>query len=259
MNIQDFTNMEQFEQLVKNWALATGLAAVAVDANGTRICECYNFTDFCAKYTLESVEGKRRCERCELEGKGCYTCHAGLSEFKFDLTADGNVLATVKGGQVLTNHPDEASCRKLAAEIGVDADDYYAALCKVNVRTREQVDAAVRLLKDTLTQFITSEYNTKCSNSHLVETLTAGVTECEGLIAEIKTYTDKLGSIQGRQNILALNASIEAARAGEAGRGFTVVAKEVGELSKESQELNGVIKASVEKIQNVIHKMTKDE
>ena len=37
MKIQDFTDMKKFEEIMQNWAKATGLATVAVDADGN-IC-----------------------------------------------------------------------------------------------------------------------------------------------------------------------------------------------------------------------------
>ena len=57
MNIKDFTDMEQFERIMSNWAEATGLATVAVGMEGTYISQCYNFTEFCIKLTIGRSNG----------------------------------------------------------------------------------------------------------------------------------------------------------------------------------------------------------
>lgn len=63
MRIEDFCDMDKFESIMDNWAKSTGLATVAVGADGEYISDCYNFTDFCIKLTRGSSEGCRRCEK----------------------------------------------------------------------------------------------------------------------------------------------------------------------------------------------------
>ena len=53
--------------------------------------------------------------------------------------------------------------------------------------------------------------------------------------------------------MLALNASIEAARAGEAGRGFSVVAEEVQNLSKIMTEASSNIKKALGEVTETIN------
>ena len=254
MKIQDFTDMNRFEQIMNNWARATGLASVAVGADGKYISKCYNFTDFCIKLTRGCKEGKQRCEKCDREGKGVYHCHAGLIDFGIDLVVNGEKVGSVIGGQVLPENPDIDKFRSIARELGIDENAYVKALEKVPVRTEQDIIASANLLGDVINNFINSEYNAKY-NLTLLSNMTGGIKDCEDLVDKIQENTKQLNRIQQRQNILALNASIEAARAGDAGRGFTVVAQEVGKLSTESRSLNEQIMGNIKKISDIVHSM----
>lgn len=251
MKIVDFVNMDEFGRIMKNWATATGLATVAVDADGNYISECFNFTDFCIKLTRGSEEGLRRCIKCDQEGKGVYHCHAGLVDFGIDLVVKGEKLGSVIGGQVLPKRPDEKAFRQVAREIGVDEDEYIEALGKVNVRTEESISAAANLLGQVLNEFINAEFE-RTYVKDIIVGLREGVEKTSSIVNKIMHSTQDLKRLQNKQKILSLNANIEAARAGEQGRGFSVVADEVRKLSENSSEANERIEKLVMEISEVV-------
>lgn len=66
--------------------------------------------------------------------------------------------------------------------------------------------------------------------------------------AEIGEINGMITAIAEETNLLSLNASIEAARAGENGRGFGVVADEIGKLALQSQESAKGISVLIDRI-----------
>ena len=66
----------------------------------------------------------------------------------------------------------------------------------------------------------------------------------------ISKVTEVITEISEQTNLLALNATIEAARAGESGKGFTIVANEIKELSRQTAEATLEIKSQISDMQN---------
>ena len=80
--------------------------------------------------------------------------------------------------------------------------------------------------------------------------------EASKAVEKINELTRAIMAISSRTGLLALNASIEAARAGEAGRGFSVVASEIGNLADQSSTAVKDISAIVTEVNNAVDQMS---
>lgn len=79
-----------------------------------------------------------------------------------------------------------------------------------------------------------------------------------GIIGEINEKTKVINDIVFQTRLLSFNASVEAARAGDQGKGFSVVAEEVGNLAsmsgKASHEISELLADSQKKVEGIIQK-----
>lgn len=254
MRIQEFMDMKVLQNIQDQFSTATGVAAIAVDAEGNYITKESNFTDFCIKYTRGCEEGLKRCVKCDTECTGTYYCHAGLMDFSSDIIVEGEKIGAMIGGQVLAGKPDEDKFRKIAEELGIDPDAYVKAVNKVPVRTEKSIKAAADLLGDIINRVVNLEY-IEYKNKNQLQAFTQEIDQAVQMTQAIRQKTTDLAKISTKQNILSLNATIEAARAGTAGAGFAVVAKQLGDLSKQSAEIYGQLQDMAEKVETSVIKM----
>lgn len=240
MKLIDFVDLERLQNMQDTFSLATGMAAITVDLEGNFITKPSNFTEFCMDYTRQSPLGAKRCAKCDAEGKGAYFCHAGLMDFAEPIIVNDTHLGNILGGQVLPQEPDISKFEAIAEELGISKEAYIQALSKVSVRSEEAIRAAAALLRELVSNLVNLEYTVK-KDEKKIEVLKGEIESMMTNSQDITAKAQALTKISNQQNILSLNASIEAARAGDAGRGFTIVANQMGELAKRSSQIYNAI------------------
>lgn len=85
-------------------------------------------------------------------------------------------------------------------------------------------------------------------NNYLIDIVERDILMTGEISKEINEICKNIENIAKQTNLLALNASIEASRAGESGKGFTVIANEIRNLSEGSKYSTNKINEMAEKL-----------
>ncbi len=296
ITLLDVIDRDTLQALQDAFAEATGMAALATDDTGS-VTQLSSPTDFCMNLTRKSRVGCERCNKCDLQGgaeasrtgrPSVYYCHGGLVDFAAPIIVNGQHIGSLIGGQVLTEKPDEAKFRQIARDIGVDPDEYVAAVKKVKIVPKKQIDAAANLLYQMANALSDVGYqralaqqqsnrgerivsNIDADFSGINEQMEKAVESMQALsesFASIKTSaassakavesTDSIiktiENASTQLTLIGFNASIEAKRAGAAGAGFNVIAQEVRTLADKNTKQAGEIETTL----NGIKKAMKD-
>lgn len=102
----------------------------------------------------------------------------------------------------------------------------------------EQVHNAMGEMLASINENITGANQTKSIAKKVTENAEKGqskINQAAEMLREIAKKITVISELAYQSNILSLNASIEASRAGEKGKGFGVVASEIGDLAEESK------------------------
>lgn len=288
IKLTDIIDLDFLQRFQDDFAIGVGLASVTVDTDGNPVTKPSSYTRFCMDYTHSTECGDKRCaeshrkggEEAARTGKPVvYECHAGLIDFAAPIMLDGRQIGTILGGQVLTDLPEEAKYRRIAGEIGVDADGYVEAVKEVRKLSKESIEAAANVLFIVANNMSKTAYHQRklkavstvlsdslhqisatmeqlaasaCTVSANQENLNKEINNVDTVTGEINDVMEFIKEIADETRLLGLNAAIEAARAGEAGLGFGVVAQEIRKLSADSKQTVGKIKEFTELIRSSV-------
>lgn len=153
--LTDLIDKNTLQVLQDGFSKMTGMAALTTDKEGKPVTEPSNFTDFCMNKVRKSKLGSQRCRECDRRGANishqngkprAYYCHSGLIDFAAPIVADGEIVGSIIGGQVLPAKPEERYFREKAKELEIEPDTLIDSLRDVKIMDIHQINKAAEYL-----------------------------------------------------------------------------------------------------------------
>ncbi|AYO31958.1 hypothetical protein D2962_16365 [Biomaibacter acetigenes] len=165
-----------------------------------------------------------------------------------ELTGNQSVREKIKGMMHKKTHLVDSDAAKLVAMLS----EHQQSL---NARLQNYIDHMQTLLKH-LAGNISEINDTVKSIDSTSKKMAESVSNSMESIKRTDQIIKIINDITTRIKILGINASIEAARAGDYGRGFSVVAEEIGKLTASSKNATSEITDIIEKMKTDISSLS---
>ncbi len=165
---------------------------------------------------------------------------------------NGRIENMASATQELNAAMEESSAS--AEEMSATAEQLEFGVINVASKAEEGASRASEIhdrARDLGTDFRNSKDKADTIFSEIKTELEKALEESKA-VDEINLLANAILEITSQTNLLALNASIEAARAGEAGRGFAIVANEIGNLADSSEQTVGQIQSITQVVMSAV-------
>lgn len=165
--------------------------------------------------------------------------HIGDSSYVKHMIDQLNVQNDAITDMESSSHELEDSINNISAEVGHIRENAQSAI-KISAASVDNMNESIRVVQESTDE---------------IRGINDKVADFQEKTAKITEIIDMVKKLAKQSNLLALNASIEAARAGEAGRGFSVVANQVKDLSNSTNESAEKVVMYVDELQSSISEL----
>ncbi len=148
--VQEILDLERVRTLLEAVHATNGDTLAVTDPSG-KLLIAIGFQDVCVRFYRGHATTEARCleasatisQRLLDQPYTMYECPNGIIDIAFPITVGGRCIGAFWTGQIFVRDPDWAFFEKQGRELGFDQEAFLAALRRVPVRPREEVERSI--------------------------------------------------------------------------------------------------------------------